>query len=258
MGESAAALRPGDWSPCRPSATARSLEAREERPGAVNRRLREVVVVGLVIATLASVVVAAVHADGRTSIRAETNDGGAWLVRRSDGVIGQMNRASGEVTGLVRVANPQAAFDVEQATDTVVVHDTDTNELQLIDPRTYQIVNTVSLPVGVHVRATDAGAVIWQPRPLRVWELTRDDLAAVVSLDDVSPSLEAEGSGLVTTTVDDATVVLDVDGGAPLQEVERWADKARALGGSLSSTGTRTRLAVPLSTPTRPRTKATP
>jgi len=159
------------------------------------------------------VVVAAVHADGRTSIRAETNDGGAWLVRRSDGVIGQMNRASGEVTGLVRVANPQAAFDVEQATDTVVVHDTDTNELQLIDPRTYQIVNTVSLPVGVHVRATDAGAVIWQPRPLRVWELSRDDLAAVVSLDDVSPNLEAEGSGLVSTTVDDATVVLDVDGG---------------------------------------------
>ncbi len=59
----------------------------------MNRRLREVVVVGLVIASLASVVVAAVHADGRTSIRAETNDGGAWLVRRSDGVVGQMNRS---------------------------------------------------------------------------------------------------------------------------------------------------------------------
>ena len=29
----------------------------------------------------------------------------------------------------------------------------------------------------------------------------------------MSPSLEAEGSGLVTTTFDDATVVLDVDGG---------------------------------------------
>ena len=73
----------------------------------MNRRLREVVVVGLVIASLASVVVAAVHADARTSIRAETNDGGAWLVRRSDGVIGQMNRTAGEVTGVVRVVQPR-------------------------------------------------------------------------------------------------------------------------------------------------------
>src|SRR3954470_7721675 len=62
----------------------------------------------------------------------------------------------------------------------------------------------------------------------------------------VRVSLRREGS----------TVVLDVEGGAPLQEVERWADKARALGGSLTSSGTSTRLAVPLSTSTRPRTKA--
>jgi hypothetical protein len=51
-----------------------------------------------------------------------------------------------------------------------------------------------------------------------------------------------------------STVVLDVEGGTPLPDQDRWADKARALGGSLSSSGVRTRLAVPL---TAPRTKAT-
>lgn len=51
-----------------------------------------------------------------------------------------------------------------------------------------------------------------------------------------------------------ATVVLDVEGGAPLPDQDRWAGKARALGGSLTSHGTRTRLALPL---TAPRTKAT-
>ena len=51
-----------------------------------------------------------------------------------------------------------------------------------------------------------------------------------------------------------STVVLDVEGGAPLPDANRWASKARALGGSLTSTGAHTRLAVPL---TAPRTKAT-
>jgi hypothetical protein len=61
--------------------------------------------------------------------------------------------------------------------------------------------------------------------------------------DPVRVALRREGS----------TVVLDIDG-APLHDSERWARKARALGGSLSTTEARTRLALPL---TSPRTKAT-
>jgi len=73
-------------------------------------------------------------------------------------------------------------------------------------------------------------------------------LVQAVALPDqaepVRVSLRREGS----------TVVLDLDGGAPLTDRERWANKARALGGSLTSSEARTRLAVPL---TAPRTKAT-
>ena len=70
---------------------------------------------------------------------------------------------------------------------------------------------------------------------------------AVALPDDAEPvrvALRREG----------ASVVLDLDGGAPLHDRERWAGKARALGGSLTCTGARTRLAIPL---TSPRTKAT-
>ena len=170
------------------------------------------VVVGLVVAAVASVVVAAVQADGRTSVRAQTNDGGAWLVRRSDGIVGHLNRAAGEVSGVVRVADPGSSFDVEQADDIVLVHDADAAELQVVDPRTYQSVNTVTVPLDVQVRAIAGGAVLWQPEPLRVWRLGRDDLGAIVRLDDVAPTMEATGAGLVTTTFDGAPIVLDVKG----------------------------------------------
>jgi hypothetical protein len=66
--------------------------------------------------------------------------------------------------------------------------------------------------------------------------------------DPVRVALRREGAG----------VVLDVEGGTPLADPDRWASKARALGGSLTATGASTRLAVPLSAPpSTPRTKAT-
>lgn len=58
----------------------------------------------------------------------------------------------------------------------------------------------------------------------------------------------------VTLRREGGTAVLDIDGGTPLADVARWTAKARALGGSLTSTEARTRLAVPLTTP---RPKAT-
>ena len=63
-----------------------------------------------------------------------------------------------------------------------------------------------------------------------------------------------------------ATAVLDITGGAALSDVERWAAKAWALSGSVSTTDTGVRLALPLTASvtaslpapmTRPRPKAT-
>jgi hypothetical protein len=68
---------------------------------------------------------------------------------------------------------------------------------------------------------------------------------------------ESAGPVRVALRREGASVVLDVEGGAPLEDVARWADKARALGGSLTATEARTRLTVPLTAPSTQRTKAT-
>ncbi len=74
------------------------------------------------------------------------------------------------------------------------------------------------------MRAVEPGVYVWQPEPLRVWALSRDDLGAMVSLDDVAPILESEGSGLVTTTFDGELVVVDSRGGAPIDGTTGDAD----------------------------------
>ncbi len=158
---------------------------------------------------IVAVVVAAVQADGRHSVRAETNDGGAGLVRRSDGVLGHMNRSVGEVSGVVRVADPLAEFDVEQAGELVLTHDRSANTVSVVDPRTFQTVNTISVPRTARLVARPGGAVIWIADPLSVWLLDVDQLRSITDLDVIEPGYLTEGSGLVTTTLDDDVLVLD-------------------------------------------------
>ena len=178
---------------------------------------REIGVLGLVLAVVASVVFAALRADERTSVRAETNDGGAWLVRRSDGVVGHMNRAIGEVSGVVRVADPLASFDVEQADDIVVVIDRSVRQLSLIDGRTFQTTNVIELPDDVSVTARPSGAILARTDPLTVWDVDVAELASKTSIDDIAPVLALESPGLVTMTRDvdrgSGVLALDLAGG---------------------------------------------
>lgn len=57
--------------------------------------------------------------------------------------------------------------------------------------------------------------------------------------DPVRVALRREGS----------SIVLDVEGGTPPDDLGRWATRARALGGALTSDSDRVRLAVPLARP---------
>lgn len=49
----------------------------------------------------------------------------------------------------------------------------------------------------------------------------------------------------VALRVDGPTVVIDIDGGAPLPSPERWVRRARSLGGDLAASAGRLRLALP-------------
>ena len=67
------------------------------------------VVLALVIG---AVVIAALQAEGRERSKADTNDGGAWLLKRDEGYVGHVNRLVGEVTAAVSVSDPGSDYDV--------------------------------------------------------------------------------------------------------------------------------------------------
>lgn len=191
-----------------------------------SRRLRDFGVLSLVVAMVAGIVTAAVRADAPPTTRASTNDGGAWLVNRASGAAGHVNRAVGEVSGVLRIADAGAEFDVEQAAGVVVVHDRSAATLSLVDPRTYQSMNVISLPRDradrLSVLALPAGAVVWEASPLRVWTLDRNQLAGLADLDEQVPTIDADGPGSVipvwspevdpSATAPVAAAVLDVAG----------------------------------------------
>ena len=77
--------------------------------------------------------------------------------------------------------------------------------------------------------------------------------AAALAYRIVQGAALPDGAGAVRVTVrrDGADAVVDVDGGAEIEDLPRWATKARAVGGSLTTADGRLRLSVPLSLGTK-------
>ncbi|MDQ3178410.1 MAG: Ig-like domain-containing protein, partial [Actinomycetota bacterium] len=171
--------------------------------------LRELLALVIVATFVAGVVVIAIRADARSAVRTETNDGGAWLVNGQYGVIGQVNRASMEISGAVEVAEPGTAFDVEQRGQIVLVNNIDKLELTTVDPRTYSKKTTIKLESEVRSTVVDGGAVLWQESPLSVWYLTEQQLIGIDDLSEVEPIITAEGDGLLAVTRNGDVLVLD-------------------------------------------------
>ena len=182
-------------------------------PRSRQRRASQVGILVAILGIVASVVVAAVHAQGRADVRANTNDGGAWLVRRSGGIVGHMVRSAAEASGVLSVATPGADFDVEQAGTRVAVNDRGANVISVIDPRTYAVVNRITTPVDSHLalfeRGDRTGAVIWTTSPLRVWRIEADDVLQVTTLSERDANVELDGTALVAVTLQGDVWVVD-------------------------------------------------
>ena len=100
------------------------------------------VVLGLVIG---AVVVTALQAEGRERSQANTNDGGAWLLKRDVGYVGHVNRAVGEVTAALSTSEPGSDYDIDQAKGVIVVHDRTAGTLGLVDDRTSKVLETLQV-----------------------------------------------------------------------------------------------------------------
>ncbi len=167
------------------------------------------VVLGLVVG---AVVLTALQAEGRERSKAETNDGGAWLLKRDRGLVGHVNRVVGEVTGAVSVADPGSDYDVDQAPGIIVVHDRTNGTASVVDPSVGRVTNPSGVRLSgrdVAVHAVDGGALIVDRASMRVWKLDREELVSVASTDEAEPLLAGEGPARSAATPDGHAVIAD-------------------------------------------------
>lgn len=165
------------------------------------RRFRDFGVVAVVLALVLGIVVVAAQAEGQTSVRAQTNDGGAWLVNGREGVIGHMNRGVGEITGVVsEVAESGDTLDTEQSGNNVVTINASTDTLDVIDPRTFQSVASIEMPDDVQIRLDGERVAVWTESPLRVWSAELSSLSQLDSLDELAPIVDDENDGVAQMT----------------------------------------------------------
>ncbi len=164
------------------------------------------VVLGLVIG---AVVVTALQAEGRERSRANTNDGGAWLLKRDVGYVGHVNRAVGEVSAALSTSEPGSDYDVDQARGVILVHDRTAGTLGLIDDRTLYVANKLQVDRDVTVHAIDDGALVVNRGAMAVWKLDRDVLASLKNLDEIEPILRGQGGALSAAKPDGTAVIVD-------------------------------------------------
>ena len=138
------------------------------------------VVLALVIG---AVIVTALQAEGRERSKADTNDGGAWLLKRDAGYVGHVNRLVGEVTAAVSITDPGADYDIDQAPGIIVVHDRSAGVVKVVDDSVERVANSSGVAVGpdVAVHAVAGGAVIVDRSSGTVWRLSREQLLSASS-----------------------------------------------------------------------------
>jgi large repetitive protein len=184
----------------------------------VTRRTRRSVA-GSVMVVLAlvigAVILTALHADGRERSKADTNDGGAWLLKRDAGYVGHVNRQVGEITAAVSVSDPGSDYDVDQAQGTIVVHDRTKGTVTVVDDSVERVANPAGVKVGsdVEVHAIDGGALLVDDASMKVWKLTREQLLSAGSTDQVDPVLEGGGRTLAAVTPDGHAALVDQKAG---------------------------------------------
>jgi len=183
-------------------------------------------VVGLVIAALL--------ADGRAASEAETNDGGAWLLNRSESSIGNVNRTVAEISS---VANPFSGnFDVQQADGVVVVHDVGAGQAVLIDTKFSQGGAPVTVSASTLVRAAPGAVVLHDVETGGVWRFDREQFTAVQQLAEETPQVQTSPAGRLavgrdgTLTIADplagTVTTLGLDGQVATSDDLSWGDAA--------------------------------
>ena len=151
----------------------------------------------VVAVVVGAVIVTALRAEGREHTEADTNDGGAWLLKADQGYIGHVNRAVQELSARISVADAGSVFDTDQAEDVVLVQDRTAGTATMIDDANDRKATTVAGIDGssTTVDAVDGGVLVYSESALALWRFSRDDFASLETLDGEEPILRGEGPG---------------------------------------------------------------
>lgn len=115
------------------------------------------------VSALASISLAAAalafQYDGLPAADLKLNDGGVWVTKQSDLLVGHLNFPSRVLDSGLRTKAPQ--YNILQQGDTVLVHDSANSTLTQIDPARVTLLGSGSLPAGASVSAGgDTAAVL--------------------------------------------------------------------------------------------------
>ncbi len=149
----------------------------------------------LVVGAAGAVTVAAAFADGRVGSETRTNDGGAWLLNRSEDSIGHVNRVVGEVAS---VAGPfDGAFEVAQAPGVVAVANRGAGQAVLIDTTLSAPGAPVAVSATTAVHAIPGAVVLYDPATGELWRLAKDEFGAAADVTEAGALVAAAPGGVL-------------------------------------------------------------
>lgn len=166
----------------------------------------------LIVGVVTGIVLAALLSDGRAGSESTTNDGGAWLLNRSESSIGHVNRVVGEIASTVGPFDGR--FDVDQSDHVVVVHDRGAGQAVLIDTNLGQPGAPVRVGDQTEVRAAPDAIVLIDHETSSIWRFTRDEFGTVTDLSRTDPLVQAAGPVTVAVGRDGTIAAVDVVGAA--------------------------------------------
>ena len=176
------------------------------------KRWRAAILSAFVAGAVVAVVVAALLADGRVGSESRTNDGGAWLLNRSQSAIGHVNRVVAEIESTV--APFTGEFEVAQSDGVVVVVDRGASQAVLIDTNLAQPGAPVGIAAGTAVVAAPGRVVLADAETGRVWNFPAEEFGTVQDLDGIEPHVQASPGAVTAVGRDGAIVVADAGGAA--------------------------------------------
>ncbi|UJP09190.1 Ig-like domain-containing protein [Microbacterium sp. KUDC0406] len=112
--------------------------------------------------------------DGNPTTEVDLNDGGVWITKASDLLVGHFNNESTLLDGGLRTTGQD--FDILQDESTIMVVNQDDSTLTPVDPATVSLGDATSIPAGAKVALREQTTAILDPASGDLWVVPPQNL----------------------------------------------------------------------------------